>query len=74
MIRIKFERLQRGWNQTALAYHAGMSAGDISRIESGRLKPYPAQIEKLSAVLGVEPNALLVEVPSTAPVIGTAVA
>ena len=59
MLRVKYERLSRGWNQTALAYHVCMSVGDISRIESGRLRPYPSQLEKLSRVFGVDGAALL---------------
>ncbi len=42
MVRIKSERLKRGWTQTALAYHARMSSAEISRIESGRSKAIPA--------------------------------
>jgi len=55
----QYERLRLGWNQTALAYHARMSVGDISRIESGRLRPYPSQLEKLGAALTVQADALL---------------
>ena len=33
MLRIKSERLIRGWNQTELAYFARMSSADVSRIE-----------------------------------------
>jgi transcriptional regulator with XRE-family HTH domain len=51
--------LSLGWSQVALAFHAGISIGDISRIETGRLRPYPSQLEKLSKVLGLEESALL---------------
>jgi transcriptional regulator with XRE-family HTH domain len=61
MLRVKHERLLRGWTQTVLAYHAGMSAAEISRIESGRLRPYPGQVERLSVALGVPAKALLEE-------------
>ena len=59
MLKVKAERLRKNWNQTALAFYAGMSVGDISRIESGRMKPYPLQLEKLSNVLQVPPDELL---------------
>jgi len=62
VLRIKYERLRRGWNQIALAYNAAMSVGDISRIESGRLRPYPSQVEKLATLLGVHSDELLQEV------------
>jgi len=39
-----------------------MSVADISRIESGRLRPYPSQLEKLAAVLEVNRDELLDEV------------
>jgi transcriptional regulator with XRE-family HTH domain len=59
VLKVKAERLRKSWNQTALAFYAGMSVGDISRIESGRMKPYPLQLEKLSNVLQVPPDELL---------------
>jgi transcriptional regulator with XRE-family HTH domain len=43
-----------------------MSVGDISRIESGRLRPYPSQLEKLARALGVQPDELLQDVAELA--------
>ena len=60
--RLKAERLKRCWTQTDLAFYARMSSSDISRIESGRLIPYPAHVERLSKVLGLDPGELLEEV------------
>lgn len=62
MLRLKYERRQLGWSQTVLAYYAGMSIGDISRIESGRLRPYPSQLTKLANILDVDEGELLLEV------------
>jgi transcriptional regulator with XRE-family HTH domain len=62
VLRLKYERLLRGWNQVALAFHAQMSIGDVSKIENGRLLPYPKQLAKLANVLGVDGAALLQEV------------
>lgn len=60
--RIKAERLKRNWRQTDLACFARMSTSDISRIESGRMIPYPTHAERLAKVLGIRPDELLEEV------------
>ena len=62
ILRIKSERLNRGWTQTALAYFARMSSADVSRIENGRMVPYPGHAQRLARVLGLEPLELLEEV------------
>jgi ribosome-binding protein aMBF1 (putative translation factor) len=36
-----------------------MSVADVSRIESGRLRPYESQVEKLATALGVTREELL---------------
>ncbi|MFA5844463.1 MAG: helix-turn-helix transcriptional regulator [Coriobacteriia bacterium] len=48
----------------ALARKADMSASTVGQIESGRLVPYPVQLEKIAAALGYEgdPSELLDEV------------
>jgi transcriptional regulator with XRE-family HTH domain len=53
MLRLKAERLRRGWTQVDLSYHARVSPAEISRIETGRLRPYPSQVERIAHVLGV---------------------
>jgi len=58
MLRLKAERLKRGWRQEDLGFHARMSGADISRIERGWTKPYPSQAERLAAVLGLQPHEL----------------
>ncbi|MCH7708704.1 MAG: helix-turn-helix transcriptional regulator [Myxococcales bacterium] len=62
ILRIKSERLSRGWTQTELAYFARMSSADVSRIESGRMVPYPGHAQRLARVLGLDPSELLEEV------------
>ena len=62
MLRIKHERLRRGWIQVDLAYHSRVPVADVSRIETGRLRPYDSQITKLATALGVGPTELLQEV------------
>ena len=63
MTRLKFARLQRGWTQVALAFYSKVPVAEISRIEGGRVsKPYAGHVQRLSEVLGLEPDALLDEV------------
>ena len=62
MSRIKAERLKRQWTQTDLAFYARMSSSDISRIENGRMIPYPGHLERLSKALGIDSQELLQEV------------
>ena len=59
MIRMKVERLRRGWSQQDLGYHARVQATDISRIERGRLIPYDSQADRLAKALGITPAQLL---------------
>lgn len=56
-------RREQGMTKTALGRKSGIQYGMIGWIESGRFKPYPVQLEKLAAALGVEdPETLLQEV------------
>jgi transcriptional regulator with XRE-family HTH domain len=61
MLRLRYERQQRGWNQTVVAFRAKMSISDISRIETGRMRPYPDQLKRLGKLFGVDGEALLEE-------------
>lgn len=65
--RMKAERVRRGWTQAELATKAGLKGPEISRIESGRMKPYPTQVARLSKVLKLEMFALLDLVPDPRP-------
>jgi transcriptional regulator with XRE-family HTH domain len=65
MLRVRFERLRRGWSQTVLAYHAGLSASDVSRIENGMQRPYPKQAAGLARALDMRVERLLDEAPAT---------
>ncbi len=62
MTRIEFERRRRGWNQTALAYHARLGQCDVSRIERRMLILTPRIAERLAGALGLNPDSLLDEV------------
>jgi transcriptional regulator with XRE-family HTH domain len=59
MLKMKAERLKRGWRQEDLAFYTRMAAADISRIETGRLRPYPSQVARLEQVLGIPAEELL---------------
>ena len=58
VLRMKVERLKHGWSQSELAYFARMSPSDVSRIEKGRMAPYPVQTRKLAAALHLDPATL----------------
>ncbi|NOT26097.1 MAG: helix-turn-helix transcriptional regulator [Acidobacteria bacterium] len=59
MIRLKAERLRRGWTQIDLAYHSRVHPAEISRFETRIARPYPGQARRLAAVLCLEPSQLL---------------
>ncbi len=46
------EREARDWSRNELARRARMAAGDVGRIEAGRLRPYDGQLRKLARALG----------------------
>ena len=56
--KMRAERLRRGLSQIALSYLSGVSASDVSKIETGKLQPYPSQGERLAQVLGLQPSEL----------------
>jgi transcriptional regulator with XRE-family HTH domain len=58
MTKCKNERLAKGWSQQTLGFYANVSGSDISRIESGRMIPYPAQAERIAKILGLKPGEL----------------
>jgi transcriptional regulator with XRE-family HTH domain len=60
--KAKRNRLRLGWSQQELAVFAGVSVADVSRIETGRLRPYPGQAQKLAHVLGLRAEELQNEV------------
>ena len=62
MVRLKAERLQRGWTLQDLGYKARIQASDISKIERQVLRPYPAQLARLAKVLKCPAEDLLLEV------------
>jgi transcriptional regulator with XRE-family HTH domain len=54
-------RKAKGMKRSDLARAAGMQAGTIAWIETGRFVPYPSQLEKLAAALGVDDPDMLMD-------------
>jgi ribosome-binding protein aMBF1 (putative translation factor) len=52
VIRLTVERDARGWSRSELARRAWMNAATVGQIESGRVRPYDSQVEKLARALG----------------------
>ena len=44
-----------------------MAAGDVGKIEAGRLRPYESQLRKLARALGVSPDAAAILLANTEP-------
>jgi transcriptional regulator with XRE-family HTH domain len=59
VLRIRFERLQRGWTQTDVAIRAHVMQQEVSLIEQGRLIPRPNQLERLGRAFGIPSASLL---------------
>lgn len=57
---VKYHRMRQRMSQQRLAEKAGLSLGQISRIESGKIEsPHFGTIEKLAAALGLEEDDLI---------------
>jgi transcriptional regulator with XRE-family HTH domain len=46
-------RQRRGWSQAELARRSGLHGSTVSLIESGVMRGYPSQLEKLARALGI---------------------
>jgi transcriptional regulator with XRE-family HTH domain len=66
MLKMKAERLRRGWTQTDLGARTDLSASDVSRIETGRLQPYPRQAQRIAKALKLAEDELLTPVDAVA--------
>jgi transcriptional regulator with XRE-family HTH domain len=53
-LRIKELREGKDWNQTALAYHAGITASQVSLIETGKRNPSVSTLEAIAKAMEVE--------------------
>lgn len=59
---LKFQRLQLGISQNALAIATRIDQSALSQMELGRLIPSPSYRKRLAEALGVSPEGLLSEV------------
>lgn len=62
MTRLEFERRKRDMTQRELGKKIGIYSSEISRIESGISKPFPAHAKRLSIFFGIQQDELLKEV------------
>lgn len=62
ILQLKKERMLRNETQQDVAYKARIPYADLSRIESGRLKPYPGHAKRLEEYFGMTIGELLTEV------------
>jgi transcriptional regulator with XRE-family HTH domain len=53
MLNLTRYRLAKRWSRAELARRARIAAGDLGKIESGRLQPYDSQLRKLARALGI---------------------
>jgi transcriptional regulator with XRE-family HTH domain len=59
MLRMKAERLRRGWSQLDVAFHARIQPSELSRLERGLAVPYQGQAQRLAAVFELTPAQLV---------------
>lgn len=53
MVNLTIERQRHGWSKAELARRARLDQGLVSKIESGRVRPYPGELRRLARALGV---------------------
>ena len=59
MINLKIARIKRGWTQQQLADEMEVARTDITRYETGRMKPTIDKLLLMAEVLGVSTDYLL---------------
>ncbi|MBM3820278.1 MAG: helix-turn-helix transcriptional regulator [Acidimicrobiia bacterium] len=62
VLLLKFERINRRLSQHQVATIARIAQPALSQIETGRLAPTPAQLQRLAALFHVAPSELLKDV------------
>ena len=60
-MRVRTVRQRLRLSQRKLAQRADLAETTVSRIETGRMKPYPGQARRIVRVLGVEVTKLFPE-------------
>ncbi|MBA3472109.1 MAG: helix-turn-helix transcriptional regulator [Rubrobacter sp.] len=54
MYTVRQLRLEKGWNQNELAFHADLAPSVISQVETGKREPSATSLRKLANALGVD--------------------
>lgn len=62
MLVLELERRKRGLTQKELGEKVGIGPAEISRMENGMSKPFPAYIRRLSQFFGIPGEKLFREV------------
>jgi len=63
MLRLKQERLKKGWTLLDVAYRTQIGPSVISEVERGRRQAYPVWEHRLVALFGIPAQDLFQEVP-----------
>lgn len=62
MLKLRNERLQRGWSQTQLSHLTGIASPDLSAIEREIKPSYPGWRQRLTRVFGIPEEELFAQV------------
>ncbi|MCR4442724.1 MAG: helix-turn-helix transcriptional regulator [Peptococcaceae bacterium] len=60
-MRVTKEREKKGWSKGELSRRSGVGLSEISRIEAGKLFPYPGWRRKIADALGKPEEVLFPE-------------
>jgi transcriptional regulator with XRE-family HTH domain len=64
VLRLKAERLKRGWSQTRVSMLTGIAAPDLSAVERGLRRAHPGWQRRLAVTFGLPADVLFAEVPA----------
>lgn len=53
-IKVKFERIKKGYSQEELAFEAGVNKNTIWKIETGKVSPTVETLAKIADALGID--------------------
>jgi putative transcriptional regulator len=67
MLRLRVERLRRGWSQTHVTVLTGISGPAVSALELGRVHPHPGWRRRLAEAFGMDEATLFEEVSDQEP-------
>jgi transcriptional regulator with XRE-family HTH domain len=57
MFKLTAERQRRNWSKAELARRSRLDQGNLGKIESGRVRPYPRELHRLARALGIPATA-----------------